>query len=352
MIFNSRQEVLEALRHAAKGKERQEILNIKNNRDFIKNSGANVTLTSGKIRNGKTIKEQIQNIHVGLITRLNAKTRKPDGIGALGGLAERTSEEEFAALSENQRRKLINVKDDIIIKNNRVMLTNDINIIRINNVMRETREELENLGISNYHLPGSKIKLIDMPEVRDDNYAVNIWNGSGCVWAITPYCHTLECPPQTLRLLARHSQNIQNHQKNSEAAEFIVLPLFEALKRFGNYQGSICLEDGRNAQTDYRYPHEWLAAWHIVATALRHDNKKINQLINELQEETPWQIGFRMAAEKMGKDLNFITDMLKVSPDIFEKTEYKCSSAEMPVLKAENRLLQAQHKNNNGSLDI
>ena len=177
MMLNYRQEVLQALRIAAKGQERLNILNLKHNRDFIKNSGANVTLVSGKISSGKTTKQQMQNLNLGLIARLNAKTGMPDGIGAMGGLAERTSFEEFSRLHQDERRRLVGLRDDIVLQNDSPVLINDINLIRINNVLRETREELENLGITDVKLPAEKIKLINMPDIRDDNYAVNIWNG-------------------------------------------------------------------------------------------------------------------------------------------------------------------------------
>ncbi len=321
MFFNSRQEVLQALRNAPKGQERLNILNQKHNRDFIKNSGANVTLVSGKISSGKTIKEQLRNLNLGLIARLNAKTGTPDGIGAMGGLAERTPEEEFYHLNQDERRQLVGLRDDVILQNDSPVLINDINLIRINNVLRETREELENLGITDFKLPAEKIKLINMPDIRDDNYAANIWNGKGNVWAITPYCHVLQCSAETLQTLAQRSQDIKQHQEHSEAAEFKIVPLFTALKSYGNHSGKNRLEDGRNAQTDYRYPHEWLAAWFIASAALNHDDNAVLCLMTELQQETPWNISFNAAAQKMGKDLAFIADVLKIDPQIVQKME-------------------------------
>lgn len=321
MMLNSRQEVLQALRIAAKGQERLNILNLKHNRDFIKNSGANVTLVSGKISSGKTTKQQMQNLNLGLIARLNAKTGMPDGIGAMGGLAERTSSEEFSRLHQDERRRLVGLRDDIVLQNDSPVLINDINLIRINNVLRETREELENLGITDFKLPAEKIKLINMPDIRDDNYAVNIWNGKGDVWAVTPYCHVLQCSAETLQILAQQSQDIKRHQEHSEAAEFRVVPLWTALKSYGNHSGKNRLEDGRNAQTDYRYPHEWLAAWYIASAALNHDDNAVLSLMNELQQETAWKISLDNAAQKMGKDLNFIADVLQLKPETVQKME-------------------------------
>lgn len=321
MIFNSRQEVLQALRNAPKGQARQEILNISRNRNFIKNSGANVTLVSGQISSGKTPKEQLKNINLGLIARLKAQTGMPDGIGAMGGLAERTSPEEFSRLNQTERRQLIGSRDDVILQNDTPTLTDDINIIRINNVLRETREELENLGITDFKLPTNKIKLINMPDIRDDNYAINIWDGKGNAWAITPYCHILKCSAETLQILAQRSQDIKQHQEHSEAAEFKIVPLFTALKCYGNHSGSIRMEDGRNAQTDYRYPHEWLAAWFVASQALNHDDEAMLHLMSELAQETPWKIGFSTAAQKIGKNLNFIAEVLKINPQTMQKME-------------------------------
>lgn len=336
MIYQSRTEVLEALRQAPKGEPRQKILDIKQNRDLILNSGANVTLVAGKTDSGNTIKKQLQNISLGLIARLNAKTGTPDGIGALGGLAERTTEEEFAGLNDIQRQKLIGFRDDVILQNGMPVLITDINIIRINNVLRETREELENLGITDFKLPIDAVKLVKMTDIRDDNYAINIWNGKNNVWAVTPYCHILRCSQETLDMLVQRSQDIKQHQKHSEAAEFMKLPLFEALKRYGNFSGTKRLEDGRNAQTDYRYPHEWLVSWYIASAALKHDDKAFIRLMAEVQAETPWKISFRPAAEKFGKDLDFIAGVLKISPETLRQAEKIMPNTHTPALNRNN----------------
>lgn len=336
MIYQSRTEVLEALRRAPFGKPRQKILDIKQNRDLILNSGANVTLVAGKTGTGNTIKKQLQNIRLGLIARLNAKTGAPDGIGALGGLAERISEEEFARLDEADQKKLIGFRDDVILQNGMPVLTTDINIIRINNILRETREELENLGITDFKLPADAVKLVKMPGIRDDNYAVNIWNGKNNVWAITPYCHILRCPQETLNMLVQRSQDLKQHQTHSEAAEFMNLPLFEALKRYGSFSGTERLEDGRNAQTDYRYPHEWLVSWYIASAALKHDDNAFLRLMTEVQDETPWKISFRPAAEKFGKDLDFVAGVLKISPDTVRQAEKIMPNTSVSALNRNN----------------
>ena len=124
-----------------------------------------------------------------------------------------------------------------------------------------------------------------------------------------------------MQILAQRSQDIKRRQEHSEATEFRVVPLWTALKSYGNHSGKNRLEDGRNAQTDYRYPHEWLAAWYIASAALNHDDNAVLSLMNELQQETAWKISLDNAAQKMGKDLNFIADVLQLKPETVQKME-------------------------------
>ena len=59
-----------------------------------------------------------------------------------------------------------------------------------------------------------------MSKVKDDNFAINLWNGKGDVWCITPYCHTLKTSEETLDMLSKRSQDIHTHEQNSEAAVY------------------------------------------------------------------------------------------------------------------------------------
>lgn len=319
--YQTRLEVLNALRLAPKGLQRAEILSVAANRRLVLNSGAEVTLYSGTATTGKTVKSKLQNINLGLISRLNAKTGAPDGIGALGGLSERTSAETFNLLSENERQNLLTKHDDIILINGRAVLTDDMNIIRQNNVLRETREELGNLGIYDYVLQAEQMQLVDMEDVKDDNYIINIWNGNGEAWAVTPYCHILATTSKTLDKLVEQSKNLSRREQHSEAANFIKLPLFEALKRYGQPGAEFKLEDGRNAISDYRYPHSWLTAWFIAAEALHHNDNALLKLMQELQAETLYKISFKSAAAQMGKELNFVAKVLKIQPATIEAME-------------------------------
>ena len=321
MIYKTRKDLIKALKDAPKGEKRAQILSIEQNRNLIKNSGANVTLYSGDVLDNNNPIQALDNIHIGVIQRLNAKTGYPDGIGALGGLSERTDEDEFNHMDIHQKQQLLGQKDDIIVQNGKVVLTNDINIIRLNNVMRETKEELGNLGIYNFNLDKNQIHLIQMEDIRDDNFAINIWDNKGDVWCITPYCHILKTTEQTLDILANRSADIHKHEQNSEAAEYKKIKLTQALKNFGNFSGNNKLEDGRNANTDYRYPHEWLATWALASDLLNNDENKLTLLYKQIQLQTPWKISFKNAAQKMGKDLNFVAKTLNVGIKVIENME-------------------------------
>lgn len=320
-MVQSMQDVLNSLARLSKGTERARFLQSDEVREAVVSSGANVTLVTGKCKQASSVKESLADIRLGLIARLNARSGEPDGIGALGGLSERTSPLEFSNMSRQQCLDAMETKDDIVLKDGVPVLTKDIHVIRLNNVRREMREELANLGINDFKLPVREMKLIQMPDVKDDNFIVNIWNGKGEAWAINPYCHMLQVEPAVLEGLVRRSADKAKHQDHSEAAKFMALPLTEALKSYGNFSGAKKLEDGRNAQTDYRYPHEWLAAWYIAAEKLAHDDTKILALMREIQAETPWKISFMPAARKMGKDLNDIASILKIKPETMRQME-------------------------------
>lgn len=321
MKYDTAEKLLEALKQTPKGKPRADILAEPQNRALIQSSGANVTLYSGNVKSEETIKGMLSNIYVGLIARLNSRTGKPDGIGGLGGLSERTMPDEFQKMTEDEKFAAEKYRDDIIIKNGKTFLTFDINLIRIKNVLRETKEELNNLGIYDFSLNAKDMKLVEMPGIKDDNYIINIWEGKKPVWTITPYCHTLKVTEQTIDNLVQRSKNTNRHEQNSEAANFIKLPLFEALKAYGRKGGKNKLEDGRCAEQDYRYPHEWLAAWFIAAKALRHNDEAMLKLMSELQAETTYKISLSNAAEKMGKNINFIANVLKIAPKTIKSME-------------------------------
>lgn len=311
MKYESQNELKAALKKAAKGAERAAILYEGKNRKLVQSSGANVTLYSGEKKEGKTIKEQLEDVYVLLIERLNARTGIRDGVGALGGLSERTTALEFAKLCREERMALAGIKDDVVIEKGKPVLTTDIDVIRINNVKRETREELGNLGVSSSLINFDEMKLVEMKGVTDDNFLLNIWDGEGDVWAINPYCHMLKVKEDVIESLLSAAKQKEEH---SEVNNLRKMPLFEALKHYGERGGEVQTNDGRNAENDYRYVHEWLAAWAIASEILDHDDEKMIELMKEVQSDTPWKIDFKSAAEKMGKDLSFVAEVLKIKP--------------------------------------
>lgn len=307
--YKSYEEILDVLRHTPKGKERADIIANKHNRSLVLNSGANVTLFAGERKDGLTIKEQLRDVHIGLIERLNARTGSPEGIGAVGGLSERISEKEFSALNLEQQTALVGLKDDVVLDgDNFPAHTQDINVIRKNTVAREMFEEFGNLGIYDFKINPDKLHLVEMPDVKDDNYLINLWNGGGNAWAITPYCHTLEVSAETLDELQRRSLE-NSHEANSEAKSYKKIPLFEALSRWGKPL------DADKDDYNYRYPHEWMAAWSLASDMLGHDRVSMMKLMAEVQKSSSHLVSIKNAVKKMGHDLTWTADVLKVSAD-------------------------------------
>ena len=317
-MITNREDALTKITKTPKGSERAKLLKDDDFRNLVLSSGANVTIYEGQIKEGaSSIKEAISDVYIGLIQRKNKKGNF-DGLGALGGLAERTSLEEFNELSSSERRKLVGKKDDVILVDNFPLLTFDIDIIRKNNVMREMSEELADLGINDITINPSKMELTSMPNVKDDNFMINIWDGNGECYAITPYCHTYKDDTGLIDTIIKRS----NEQENGEVAEYKKVPLFEALKSYGN-RGYTAhkLEDGRNAKKDYRYPHEYLASWALASKLLEHDEKKMEMLAIELQQETNHLISFKNIAKATSIKMEDIAKTLGLDIHTLEKME-------------------------------
>lgn len=310
--YHSYEEILAVLRQTPKGAARAEILNVEANRKLVLNSGANVTLFCGQPAAGKSMEEKLQNVYVGLLERQNAKSGKPEGFGGLGGLSERTNKDEFFALSLPQQEELIGLKDDVVLDEfNCPVLTDDIDIIRKNNVMRETYEEMGNLGIYDFVPDADKLEVVDMPGVKDDNYILNVWNGGGQVWAVTPFCHILHTDEELLNRLSEQSL-LNRHEANSEARRFHKMPLFEALPRWGGNLGGEKSEDGRDMTYDYRYPHEWLVSWRIASDCLEHDAQQMKALAAEIQSSVRHRLDFENALRRMGQTADWADNVLKL----------------------------------------
>ena len=210
-----RNEALLKIALTSKGIKRATLLEDETIRNAVLSSGANVTIYEGDISAGKSIKEMLSNVYIGLIQRKN-RHGNFDGLGALGGLAERTNIDDFSNMTSSERRKLVGYKDDVILVDNIPTLVFDMDIIRKNNVMREMSEELGDLGITNITINPQNIVLIEMPKVKDDNYMINIWDGDGECFAITPYCHIYKDDTHIIDKIIEKS----DEQEHGEVAEY------------------------------------------------------------------------------------------------------------------------------------
>ena len=307
-MTNFREEILKKIALTPKGELRERILKDENIRNCVLSSGANVTIYTGKKKqNAENVIDEISDIYIGLILRKNKKGNL-DGLGALGGLAERTNENDFLGLSNDEKLKLLGLKDDVILCDNEVVLTNDIDIIRKNNVLREMSEELYDLGIEDIKIDREKLELIELFNVKDDNFITNIWDGKGECFAITPYCHIYKDDEGIIdkicsRAIAKNKGEVNEYKK---------IPLFEALSCFGNYvnKGDM-LEDGRDAKNDYRYPHEYLAVWGLARRILRSD-EKFMELALCVQENSKHQISFKNLAKHTKQSIDDIAKSLGI----------------------------------------
>lgn len=314
----NREQVLDLIANAPKGEERAKLLENPEIRKAVLSSGANVTIYSGEINSeAKFSKGMFADVFIGLIQRKNKKG-KLDGLGALGGLAERTDKEEFYLLSDEQKRELIGKKDDVIVKDGEVILIDDIDIIRKNNVLREMSEELSDIGITDVVINKENMELIAMPMVKDDNYMTNIWDGKGECFAISPYCHVYKDEEGLIDEIVKRSQE----QECGEVVEYKKVNLFDALKAYGNIgKGDKALENGRNAEKDYRYPHEYLTAWALAAKLIDGDSKKMVNLAVDLQNSCNHRISFEILAKDTKQSMDDIADILGVSEETLFKME-------------------------------
>ncbi len=311
--YADRAEVENALRNAPKGKAREKILAAGDNRRLIAGSGANVTFYAGSAGTEGGALKRLQSVCVGVLLRRNAKTGRPDGLGALGGLAERTGAGEFAAADETTRRKLAAVRDDVVVSAGKAALISDEEEIARRNVCREMREELGNLGIYDFKLPAAAFEAADVPGACDDNFAVNRWNGEGHVWAVTPRCFLLKTDARTLERLQGLSEK-GRREAFSEARGFCKIRLTEALSRFGKKGGAEVSEDGRDMASDYRYPHEWMVLWILAARELRHDEKLLVSLAGEVQAACAHRLDLFDAADRMRVGMGELAAAFGVSP--------------------------------------
>ena len=168
-----------------------------------------------------------------------------------------------------------------------------------------------NLGIYDFVPDADKLELVEMPGVRDDNYILNVWNGGGQVWAVTPFCHILRTGEELLNRLAEQSR-LNKHEADSEVRRFHKMPLFEALPRWGGSLGGEKSEDGRDMTYDYRYPHEWLVSWRIASDCLKHDAQSMKTLAADVQSSVHHRLDFENALQCMGQTTGWADGVLKL----------------------------------------
>ena len=179
-------------------KERAEVLAVPGNRSLVESFGTNLLLLSGK-------DTPLDKLQVGLIYRNHPQTNTPDGIGPLGGIAEIIAWEDFVSLSPNEQNNLIGIKDNVIAgKDGNALFLTDKNLIRINNIAREVKEELTDIGIIPPSLDFAKMELADLPGIKDDSYIINVWNGQ------KPAADVFAINPQGLEDSAKRAQKIKD----------------------------------------------------------------------------------------------------------------------------------------------
>lgn len=302
MRFDSQQKVLDALRQLPKGSARSDILRDKRNRSLVLTTGANVMLYCGKAREAGSAREKLSDIHVAVLNRRNPQTGEPDGLGNLGGLSERTNPFAFYHLSLDEKIGLVGKKDDVILVNDTPILTKDMDIICRNNILREAREELSDLGIEGVHLETKDIKSIPLPGLKDDNFIANIWDGNGTAYAVNPYCHMLEIDEGLMDFLQERSLD-SSPKKDAEVSAITKHSLFDVLSRPG----------------DYRYAHEWFATWVIASKMLNHNPEELVKLAEEVYYSSNRPVGFEATIRKMAVNPSILADALHIDVETFEQ---------------------------------
>lgn len=286
-MFKSKEEVVKALPKYPKGEVRRKFLKQTNALDFISDIGSNVTMYCGNTIDGKTFKEKLQSVSVILIHRCKPNGES-DGIGALGGLSESISKEELALLSPEKKENITDLWDNVEIKEGEIKIISDKRKISLNNIKREVREELGNLGIYSYSLPFEQAILLPF-KPQDDDYLVNRWKEGDRVCVVHPHCYIMRISQKTAHdLVSKSDQGIREH--DTELSGLQKYPLTEVLFRVG-----------QNPSTDYRYAHEWLSGWFLASHLLKE--KEDRQQLTETLNQIPY---FNVSCQKMGLNTDLI----------------------------------------------
>ena len=315
--FFTRKSALELIAKTPKGDARADLLRDENIRSAVLSSGANVTIYSGDVVSGaNNVGDKLAGVSVGLVLRKN-RQGKLDGLGALGGLAERTDLSEFESMSDSEKRKLISVKDDVIEIDGAPVLITDIDIICRKNVLREFREELADLSIDDIVINVDDLELVPMPHVKDDNFIINIWNGVGNCFAVTPYCHIYKDKTGVIDKICLRA----TEKNGGEASGYKKIGLVDALCAYGNVATSdIRLEDGRDALRDFRYPHEYLTCW-ALASKLLNSPIEFLELASLVQQKSDHLVSFQKIALATSQTVENVAQILHVKPEVLKRAD-------------------------------
>ncbi len=269
-MFETKEQVIKALSQLPKGAARRQLLDETNAVNFISAIGSNVTLYCGKPTEGNDFQTQFAPVNVILIQR-RRQNGEPDGIGALGGLSECIDAHTFEALSADEKLKCIHKWDNVILENGQPVLTTNVQQISLNNVKREVREELGNIGIHSVQFPWKNIVRLPF-NPQDDSFLVNRWELGERVNVVFPQCCALEISSELADyLITKSNQGIR--EKNTELFGLQKYALTDVLFR-----------DGDSSIKDYQYPHEWLSSWFIGAQLIK-GQKVRQQLVETLKQE-------------------------------------------------------------------
>lgn len=293
--------LLKKIAEAQKGGERRAVIE-NNDTSSITKIGSNVTLFTTSFEEGASFEEKLEKTYLLLINRRN-HDGSFDGYGALGGLSESISQEEFSALSLNERKKLLGKIDNVTIKDGKPELTDNQSVISLKNVQRELSEELADIKITDFQVDWDKIKKTPI-EPKDTDFLLNRWDGNGEVFIVTPQCYIMPVEEEQIDELIAKSKD-SAIEDNSEVLGLSKVSLKEALKAFGT-------------DKNYRYAHEYLVSLFVAAEVLNQKEKVA--LFEDFQTQ-----------EGVGKALK----TAKITPEKLKKQFYNFGNEDAsPLIKS------------------
>ena len=164
------------------------------------------------------------------------------------------------------------------------------------------KEEARDAGITLPQIDISNAVEVNYGNIRDDNFIINIWDGTGIAYAVTPKTFLLELPEETIDSFINTSGGISN----GEIEKPLKMPLLDVLGRFGRCGGKYQSEDKRDMSNDFRYPHSHLAPWKLASMLLNKNPRKMIELSKQIAARIPHQFSFELIASKMEVPLDNI----------------------------------------------